>query len=50
VTFIDEHRHLFGVEPICRTLTEHGWQIASSTYRAACRRPRQPGPAGTPGL
>jgi putative transposase len=38
VTFIDEHRHLFGVEPICRTVTEHGWQIASSTYRAACRR------------
>ena len=36
--FIDEHKHLFGVEPICRTLTGHGWQIASSTYRAACRR------------
>jgi helix-turn-helix protein len=34
VTYIDEHRHLFGVEPICRVLTEHGWPIASSTYRA----------------
>jgi putative transposase len=35
VTYIDEHRHLFGVEPICRVLSEHGWPIASSTYRAA---------------
>jgi putative transposase len=34
VSFIDEHRHLFGVESICRVLTEHGWPIASSTYRA----------------
>jgi putative transposase len=33
VSFIDEQRHLFGVEPICRVLTEHGWPIASSTYR-----------------
>jgi putative transposase len=35
VSFIDEQRHLFGVEPICRVLCEHGWPIASSTYRAA---------------
>ena len=33
--FIDEHRQVFGVEPICRLLSEHGWPIASSTYRAA---------------
>jgi putative transposase len=34
VSFIDEQRQVFGVEPICRVLTEHGWPIASSTYRA----------------
>ena len=44
--FIDEHRHdvfdgrEFGVEPICRVLTEHGAKIAPSTYYAAHgRRP-----------
>jgi putative transposase len=45
VRFIDEHRHdlidgrEFGVEPICRVLTEHGCQIAPSTYWAAVKRP-----------
>jgi putative transposase len=39
VRFIDEHKQVFGVEPICRALTEHGWQIAASTYRAAVHRP-----------
>lgn len=34
MSFIDEHRDLFGVEPICRALCEHGSPIASSTYRA----------------
>jgi putative transposase len=38
VRFIDELKQVFGVEPICRTLTQHGWPIAASTYRAACRR------------
>jgi putative transposase len=44
VKFVDEHRHdLFdgrelGVEPICRVLTEHGCQIAPSTYWAALKR------------
>jgi hypothetical protein len=38
VTYINEHKHLFGVEPICRTLSAHGWPIASGTYRAAVRR------------
>jgi putative transposase len=38
VRFIDEHRKVFTVESICRVLTEHGWAIASSTYRAAVSR------------
>jgi putative transposase len=38
VKFIDEHRTVFAVESICRVLTEHGWKIASSTYRAALSR------------
>ncbi len=51
--FIDEHRHdtvtvgegeharevVFGVEPICRVLSEHGCQIAPQTYYAARKRP-----------
>ena len=39
VAFIDAHRHLHGVEPICRVLTEAGTQIAPSTYYAAKTRP-----------
>jgi putative transposase len=45
VRFIEEHRHdvvdgrEFGVEPICRVLSEHGCQIAPSTYWAAVHRP-----------
>ncbi|MFI9082101.1 IS3 family transposase [Streptomyces sioyaensis] len=39
VTFIDEHRDRFGgVEPICRTLTEHDCKIAPSTYYAHKKR------------
>lgn len=38
MTFIDEHQHLFGVEPICRVLTEHGMKISTSTYYAAKHR------------
>ena len=30
--YIDDHRDRFGVEPICRVLTEHGMPIAPSTY------------------
>ncbi len=37
--FIDEHKHEFGVEPICRTLTAAGTQIAPSTYYAFHARP-----------
>ena len=39
VAFIDGHRDRFGVEPICRVLTEHGITIAPSTYYAAKNRP-----------
>ena len=43
--FIDEHRHdtidgrQFGVEPICRVLSEGGRRIAPSTYYAVKARP-----------
>ena len=33
--YIDAHRERFGVEPICRVLTEHGCKIAASTFYAA---------------
>ena len=36
--FISEHKSRFGVEPICRVLTQHGWPIAPSTYYDAARR------------
>lgn len=36
--FIEENRGRFGVEPICRVLTEHGCKIAPSTYYAARKR------------
>jgi len=42
VDYIDAHRGRFGVEPICRVLTEHGMKIAPSTYYAAHNR--QPSP------
>ena len=37
--FIAGHKARFGVEPICRVLTEHGCPIAPSTYYDAVRRP-----------
>jgi len=39
VAFIDDHRDRFGVEPICRVLTEHGITIAPSGYYAFKKRP-----------
>jgi putative transposase len=40
VAFIDAHRYRFGVEPICRVLTEHGCAIAPPTcYAAKSRAP-----------
>jgi putative transposase len=38
--FIDEHRQLFGVEPICRVLRAAGLPIAPSSYYAAKKRGR----------
>ena len=38
MAYIDGHRGDFGVEPICRVLTEHGWPVAPSTYYAARSR------------
>ena len=42
VAYIDAHRGRFGVEPICRVLSEHGVQIAPSTYYAALKCPVSP--------
>jgi putative transposase len=39
VAFIDAHRDRFGVEPVCRVLTEHGCKIAPNTYWAHRKRP-----------
>jgi len=39
VRFIAGHQARFGVEPICRVLTEHGCPIAPSTYYDAKDRP-----------
>ena len=39
MAFIDAHRDCFGVEPICRVLTEHGCKIAPNTYWVAKKRP-----------
>lgn len=39
VAFVDDHRDRFGVEPICRVLSEHGVPIAPSGYYAHKRRP-----------
>ena len=39
IGYIDAHRDEFGVEPICRVLTEHGCKIAPSTYHASKTRP-----------
>lgn len=39
MVFIDTHRTRFGVEPICRVLSEHGCKIAPNTYSVAKKRP-----------
>ena len=39
VDYIDVHRERFGIEPICRVLTEHDVAIAPSTYFAHKTRP-----------
>jgi hypothetical protein len=35
---INEHRQVFGVEPICGSLINHGLKIEASTYYAAKNR------------
>ncbi|MBL0888945.1 IS3 family transposase [Myceligenerans sp. I2] len=40
--FITQHKVRFGVEPICRVLTEHGCKIAPSTYYAHQQRLERP--------
>jgi putative transposase len=39
ISFIDDHRDRFGVEPICSVLCEHGVKIAPSGYYAFKTRP-----------
>jgi putative transposase len=39
VDYIDEHRDVFGVEPICSVLSDAGCSVAPSTYYAAKTRP-----------
>jgi putative transposase len=39
VAFIDEVKERFGVEPVCRVLSEHEVKIAPSTYYAHKTRP-----------
>lgn len=38
VSYINDHKDQYGVEPICRVLSDHGCKIASSTYYDAARR------------
>ena len=38
MAYIDAHRDRFGVEPICRVLTEHGCKIAPNTFWVAKKR------------
>jgi transposase InsO family protein len=38
VSYVDAHKHRFGIEPICVVLTEHGIPIAPSGYHAAKAR------------
>ncbi|GAA3624803.1 hypothetical protein GCM10022223_47360 [Kineosporia mesophila] len=39
IAYIDEHKDRFGIEPICRLLSQHGIQIAPSTYHARRTEP-----------
>ena len=39
IAFVDQHRQEFGVEPVCKALSQAGVQIAPSTYYAAKTRP-----------
>jgi putative transposase len=39
VAFIDQHKHRFGIEPICTALRAEGIAVAPSGYYAAKKRP-----------
>jgi putative transposase len=39
VAFVDDHKERFGVEPICRVLSEHVIKIAPNSYYAHKKRP-----------
>ena len=39
MAFVDDHKERFGVEPICRVLSEHGIKIAPNSYYAHKKRP-----------
>jgi putative transposase len=39
VSYIDDHRKEFGVEPICAVLSEHGIPIAPNTYHVRKKTP-----------
>jgi hypothetical protein len=39
VSYIDDHRKEFGVEPICAVLSEHGIPIAPNTYHVRKKAP-----------
>lgn len=39
IAYIHSHKSRFGVEPICRVLSEHGVQIAPSTYYSWLKSP-----------
>jgi len=39
IKFIAENKKRFGVEPMCRVLSQHGVPIAPSTYYAGLKRP-----------
>jgi putative transposase len=40
VAFVDDHKQRFGVEQICRVLSEHGIKIAANSYYVHKKRPR----------
>lgn len=40
--YTDAYKHRFGVEPVCRVLSERAIQIAPSSYYAHRRRPVGP--------
>jgi len=39
IDYISSHREQYGVEPICRVLSEHGWLTAPSTFYDNVTRP-----------